>query len=156
MYEFPMNRWYVSRYIRSAKPADFETAVTAIRDALEEKAKRPYDLKLTFFRAADPATAYAEGAPAPAIVMHSTDTLRDLTGRRWRRADYVEARLTPRPEPGAYVSMPAKFEEAVITARWPDIRRIDMRVEPREHGREISRKVLDNYFTLWIRGYDFS
>ncbi|MBU0859771.1 MAG: hypothetical protein KJ667_07520 [Alphaproteobacteria bacterium] len=155
-HNFPMNRWFVSRYLFSAKREDFAQAVQAVQQDLETITKRQYDLKLTFYRAADPAASRLADGSKPDIVVGTADTLAQLSARKWNEADYIEARLTLRPEPGKPFTFPAKFTYATLSARWPDHRRIDIEVQPKEYGREISRQFFDNNFRMWTRGYDFN
>ena len=156
-HSFPMNRWYVSRYLRSASRQDFTDGINAMRDCLTLLTKRQYDLSVVFYRAADPESLrLSENAPRPAVVIDRTDSINGITSQRWNNADYTEATLTLRPEPDKLVSFPCKYESATVTALWPDRRRMDFRVEPKQYGREISRQFFDSYFHMWTRGYDFN
>lgn len=156
-HEFPMNRWFVSRWLRSASAQDFTTAVQSMHEAMEHMSGRKYDLKVTFYRAANPAALQFADTPAPDQPICTIDNLRDLRARDFNKADYVRADLTPTgnaPFDLQTLLKPA-YRSATITARWPDQRRIDFEIQPVEHGRKISRHILNTNFTLWTRGYDF-
>ena len=155
-HHFPMNRWYVNRWLFNASAQDFSTAVQSMHEAMEHMNRRKYDLKITFYRAADPAALKFPDAPAPDQIIETIDNVRAIKPRVWDNAHRVQAEITVRPESADVLAIPPLMNHATVTARWPDARRIDFEVQPKDQGREISRFILDNNFTLWTRGYDFN
>ena len=153
--EYPMNRWYVSRWLFRATADDFRTAVQSTHDAMEHMTRRKFDLKVTFYRAADPAALQFPDAPVPDVVVKSIDKLSAIRSRDWNHAHRVEAELTLRPEAPGAIPIPPLYTRAKISAGWPDSRRIDFEVHPQYEARKLSRFLLDTNFTLWTRGYDF-
>ena len=153
--EYPMNRWYVSRWLFRTTADDFKTAVQSTHEAMEHMAKRKFDLKVTFYRAADPAALKFPDAPAPDIVVKTVDRVDAIRNRDWHNAHRVEAELTARPLTPGSLPIPPIYSHAKISAGWPDARRIDFEVQPQHEARQLSRFLLDTNFTLWTRGYDF-
>lgn len=154
MHELPMNRWYVSRWIFRTTADDFRTAVQSTQDAMEHMTKRKFDLKVTFYRAADPAALQFPDAPVPDIEVGSVDKLSAIRNRDWNNAHRIVAQLTLRPEAAGTgkMAMPALYTHATISAGWPDSSRIDFEVQPKDNARPLTRHILDNNFTFWNRG----
>lgn len=152
MWPVPMNRWYVNRWLFSTTVEDFAEAVQGLNKELERLTKDKFDLKIAFFKAANP----EQGAlhEKPQVLQTEITSLKDLSARAYRQADYVEATLTVRPRAQAAEASEDRphFQTATITAKWPDIRRLDFHVEPQEHAAQICRALLDTRFTFWTRG----
>jgi hypothetical protein len=84
------------------------------------------------------------------------DQLGAIRKSDWNNAHRVEAELTVRPEASGTLSIPPIYSAAKITSSWPDARRINFEVHPKEESRQLCRLVLDSNFKFWTRGCNFN
>lgn len=138
----PIDRWYVSRWVWPATVEDFTQAVQGMGEELENATGDKFDLKIAFYKAAAP----DQLGTKPDVLVKEVSSLREVSARQFRKADYVEATFTARTPDRTGVT------SATVTARWPDSRQIDFQVAPKHHADDVSRRFIDSRFLLFTRG----
>lgn len=139
----PVHSWYEGRWITPVQTEDFYDAVQKLHEDMEHIARRKYNIKTTFYRAADPAALRFPDAPVPNVAYKTADGILGvlrITRADWKYAHRIESVITPAT---TYPGDKPYYTLGQVTAGWPDYRTITITVEPKENNGLISSRMLN-------------
>lgn len=141
-----LHKWAIERVFFSVTADHFNEALKALRADMGKMSGEKVNLSLAFYRAAKKPDAEDEPSKPQQLIKKITSAFHVSHGL-WRKADYVEARLTT-PANG---NIPAL--DVTVTAKWPNRAEILFHAEPRAQGDILGRRFLNETprFVLWGR-----